>query len=107
LRYRLEGRHAPLTGAALAADLDTLIALVRPTDLFTHAGFDGHPDHAEVGRQVEAALARTRLRGTLHLMLIHPDGTARCLRSAAGEWLGPAAVADDPLARLDRDHREP
>jgi LmbE family N-acetylglucosaminyl deacetylase len=43
LRFRLDDRHAPLTAAALAADVDALLALVQPTDVYTHAVFDGHP----------------------------------------------------------------
>jgi LmbE family N-acetylglucosaminyl deacetylase len=100
LRFRLDGRHADLTGHALAADLDAVVALVRPTDVYTHAVFDGHPDHAEVFRQVAAALARSRLTGTLHAMLIHPEGTASCMGPSAERWPNPPLAGDDPLRRF-------
>jgi LmbE family N-acetylglucosaminyl deacetylase len=100
LRSRLDGRPADLTGRALAADLDAVLSLVQPTEVYTHAGFDGHPDHAEVFRQVAAALERRRFTGTLHVTLIHPEGTADCMGASAERWPNPALVGDDPFARF-------
>ena len=42
LRYLLDGRHSQLTAHALAADLDAVLDLTRPADVYTHADFDGH-----------------------------------------------------------------
>jgi LmbE family N-acetylglucosaminyl deacetylase len=100
LRFRLDGRHGELSARALAADLDAVLALARPTDVYTHAVFDGHPDHAEVFRQVEAALTRARFAGTLHTTLIHPEGTASCMGASAEQWPNPPLVDDDPFARF-------
>jgi LmbE family N-acetylglucosaminyl deacetylase len=100
LRFRLDGCHADLDARALAADLDAVLALVRPTDVYTHVGFDGHPDHAEVFRQVEAALGRAGFAGTRHATLIHPDGTASCMGPSAERWPNPPLVDDDPFARF-------
>ena len=100
LRFRLDGRHAELTARSLAADLDAVLALARPTDVYTHAVFDGHPDHAEVSRQVEAALGRAHFAGTLHATLIHPADTATCMGPSAEQWPNPALVGDDPFARF-------
>lgn len=99
LRMQLDGRHAPLTAAALAADLDALLALASPTDVYTHAPFDGHPDHAEVFRQVAAALVRARSDAVLHVTLIHPEGTAACMGPSARRWPNPADTGD-PFARF-------
>src|SRR5262245_55481242 len=38
LHHLLEGRHAELTARMLAADLDAVIDLTRPADLYTHVG---------------------------------------------------------------------
>jgi LmbE family N-acetylglucosaminyl deacetylase len=99
-RHRLEGRHSPLTAQALAADLDALVSLVRPTDVYTHARFDGHPDHRVVATEVTAALVRSGLAGTLHATLIHPEGSERCMGPSAREWPNPADVDDDPRRRF-------
>jgi LmbE family N-acetylglucosaminyl deacetylase len=100
LRYLLEGRHAELTARMLAADLDAVLDLTRPSDVYTHVGFDGHPDHAEVSRQVAAALARSRRDAVLHTTLIHPQGTGGCLALSAGQWPNPSPGADAPFARF-------
>jgi LmbE family N-acetylglucosaminyl deacetylase len=100
LRFRIEGRHGELVAPSLAGDLDLVLALARPTDVYTHAVFDGHPDHAEVFRQVDAALGRARFAGTLHTTLIHPDGTATCMGPSAEQWPNPALAGGDPFARF-------
>jgi LmbE family N-acetylglucosaminyl deacetylase len=100
LRHLLDGGHGELTRRSLAADLDALVAGARPSDVYTHAVFDGHPDHAEVNRQVVAALERGGFAGTLHATLIHPDGTATCMGPSARQWPNPATVGDDPFARF-------
>jgi LmbE family N-acetylglucosaminyl deacetylase len=100
LRFRLDARHGDLDARSLAADLDAVVALARPTDVYTHAVFDGHPDHAEVARQVEAALGRSGFAGTLHTTLIHPDGTASCMGPSAERWPNPPLVDGDPFARF-------
>jgi LmbE family N-acetylglucosaminyl deacetylase len=109
LRHRLDGRHAPLTAAALAGDVDALIALAKPTDVYTHAAFDGHPDHAVVARAVDAALARSGRSGRRWATLMHPEGTAACMGPSAREWPNPAEWDVDPLARFtpDRDVEPP
>jgi LmbE family N-acetylglucosaminyl deacetylase len=100
LRHRLDGTHSPLTATALAADLDAVLTLTQPTDVYTHAIFDGHPDHAEVSRQVGAALARSALSGTLHTTLIHPEGTGACMGPSADVWPNPPLTDGDPFRRL-------
>jgi LmbE family N-acetylglucosaminyl deacetylase len=100
LRFRLDGAHSPLTAEALARDLDALVALARPTDVYTHAEFDGHPDHAVVARALDAALARSRLDVTRRATLIHPEGTGTCMGPSAREWPNPAEWDVDPLARF-------
>jgi LmbE family N-acetylglucosaminyl deacetylase len=84
----------------LAADLDAVLDLTRPTDVYTHVGFDGHPDHAEVSRQVAAALARSQRGAVLHTTLIHPQGTGGCLALSAGRWPNPSLGDDAPFARF-------
>jgi LmbE family N-acetylglucosaminyl deacetylase len=103
LRYLLDGRHAELTAQALAADLDAVIDLARPADVYTHADFDGHPDHDEVSRQVAAALARSRRGAVLHTTLIHPQGTADCMPLSAERWPNPPLGDADPFARFTPD----
>ena len=51
-RYLLSGTHSQFTASALRADLDSLLTVTAPTDIYTHASFDGHPDHAEIAKQV-------------------------------------------------------
>jgi LmbE family N-acetylglucosaminyl deacetylase len=100
LRSRLAGRPSPLTGAALAADLDAVVALARPTDVYTHVAFDGHPDHAEIARQVVAALERSRFAGVVHGTLMHPEGTGKCMGPSADEWPNPRIGPAGPFARF-------
>jgi LmbE family N-acetylglucosaminyl deacetylase len=100
LRHRLDGRHAPLTGAAFARDLDALVTLVRPTEVYTHAVFDGHPDHAVVARALDAALGRAAFGGRRRATLIHPEGTGGCMGPSAREWPNPAEWDAEPLARF-------
>jgi LmbE family N-acetylglucosaminyl deacetylase len=100
LRYLLDGRHAKLTAHALAADFDAVVDLARPVDVYTHADFDGHPDHDEVSRQVAAALAHSRRGAVLHTTLIHPLGTGDCMPLSAERWPNPPLSDDDPFARF-------
>jgi LmbE family N-acetylglucosaminyl deacetylase len=100
LRFRLDGHHAPLTAAALAADVDALLRLVRPTDVYTHAVFDGHPDHAAVARAADAAIERSGMSVKRWATLVHPEGTADCMGASAREWPNPAEWDAEPLARF-------
>jgi LmbE family N-acetylglucosaminyl deacetylase len=100
LRHLLDGRHSELTARALSADLDALLTLTQPTDVYTHAAFDGHPDHAEVYRQVVAALERSGKAVVLHSTLIHPEGTGDCMPLSAEQWPNPALTDNDPFARF-------
>ena len=100
LRFRLDGRHAPLTGESLARDLDALLALARPTDVYTHADFDGHPDHAVVARGLDSAIGRSGLGVTRWATLIHPEGTGACMGPSAREWPNPAEWDVTALARF-------
>jgi LmbE family N-acetylglucosaminyl deacetylase len=90
LRFLLEGRHSPLTAAALAADLDALLTLADPTDVYTHAWFDGHPDHAELYVQLMAAIERRGRPVTLRTTLIHPHGSRTEMARSALEWPNPS-----------------
>jgi len=103
LRFRLIGRHSPLTGEALAADLDALVQLVRPADVYTHAAFDGHPDHAVVARALDAAIARSGIGVRRWATLMHPEGTGSCMGPSAREWPNPAEWDVEPLARFTPD----
>ena len=67
--------------------------------MYTHAEFDGHPDHATVARAVTAALARSGLAVVLHATLIHPAGSGPCLGWSAERWPNPP-LAGDPFARF-------
>jgi LmbE family N-acetylglucosaminyl deacetylase len=87
--YLLRGRHSRLSAEDLGADLDDLLELTQPADVYTHAAFDGHPDHAEVHRQVVAALQRRRQPVTVHSTLIHPAGTGKRMYESAYEWPNP------------------
>jgi LmbE family N-acetylglucosaminyl deacetylase len=100
LHQLLEGRHAELTARMLATDLDAVLDLTQPADVYTHVGFDGHPDHAEVSRQVAAALARSRRGGVLHATLIHPQGSGDCMALSAERWPNPSLGDHDPFARF-------
>jgi LmbE family N-acetylglucosaminyl deacetylase len=89
LRSLLDGQPSQLRAKDLARDLDALLELCEPADVYTHAEFDGHPDHAETYRQVVAATRRLGARPTLHLTLIHPDGSGDRMYDSALEWPNP------------------
>lgn len=96
LRYLLDGRHSELCAADLARDMDTLLELTRPDDVYTHVGFDGHPDHAELYSQVVAAVERADMEVTLHSTLIHPEGTGNSMYVSAFAWPNPARDIGGP-----------
>lgn len=89
--------HAPLTSASLAYDLRTLLLQFAPTDVYTHAVFDGHSDHATVGRMVIAAIQSTGLTVSLHEGLVHETGDTNCMGPAALWWPNPENVSDPDL----------
>jgi LmbE family N-acetylglucosaminyl deacetylase len=89
LRYRREGRHSPLTRAALERDLDLVVELADADEVYTHAAFDGHPDHAALHDLVLAALQRRGRPATMRTTLIHPAGTAETMYESAYEWPNP------------------
>lgn len=88
--HLLRGRHSRLSAEDLNRDLDDLLELAQPSDVYTHAAFDGHPDHAEVHRQVVLALRRRGSPVTVYSTLIHPAGTGRRMYQSAYEWPNPA-----------------
>jgi LmbE family N-acetylglucosaminyl deacetylase len=88
-RFLLSGHHSQLSASALAADMDALIAKVKPTDVYTHAAIDSNDDHAEVYRQIVASLRRTNVAPTLHTTLIHPEDREDCLH----EWPNPSLAS--------------
>jgi LmbE family N-acetylglucosaminyl deacetylase len=96
LRYLLEGRHSQLCAPDLARDMDSLLELTRPVDVYTHVAFDGHPDHAELNSQVVAAVERAGMEVTLHATLIHPEGTGDCMYASAFAWPNPAREIGGP-----------
>ncbi len=100
LRYLLDGGHSRFCAADLASDFDALLELTEPGDIYTHADFDGHPDHAEVHRQLLAAVSRRQASLTMHSTLIHPEGTAECMYLSALQWPNPAEGGNDPFARF-------
>jgi LmbE family N-acetylglucosaminyl deacetylase len=87
--HLLRGRHSRLSAVDLARDLDDLLDLARPSDVYTHAEFDGHPDHSELHRQIVTALQRRGRPATVHSTLIHPAGTADRMFESAREWPKP------------------
>jgi len=99
-RMLLSGHHSQLTAATLAADLDALLTLAQPSDVYTHASFDGHPDHAETYRQVAAALKRSDTPARLHATIMHPEDTGSCMALSAAQWPNPALANNDPFARF-------
>ena len=103
-RTVLEGRPSRLCAADLARDLDSLLELSEPTDIYTHAEFDGHPDHAETYRLVAASALRVGARPTLHATLIHPEGSGDRMYESALEWPNPADVdVETPFDRFRPD----
>ena len=100
LRFLVSGRHSQLSAGDLAEDVETLLELVSPVDIYTHAGFDGHPDHAETFRLVETARTKLSLPATMHTTLIHPEGTAQRMTESADEWPNPSSA--DVLTPFER-----
>jgi LmbE family N-acetylglucosaminyl deacetylase len=90
LGYLVRGRHSRLCAEDLAKDLDDLLELTRPSDVYTHVEFDGHPDHAEVNRQIVATVRRRGQAVILHSTLIHPSGTRDRMYKSAYDWPNPA-----------------
>ena len=90
LHYQLSGVHAPLSASGLSGDLDSLIALTRPADVYTNAAFDGHPDHATLHQLVVDAVQRSGLTPVVHSTLMHPSGSGSCMAQSAYMWPNPS-----------------
>ena len=101
-RYLLSGVHSNLTAEAMAADMESLLAVTNPSDIYAHAGFDGHPDHAKLTSSLTAAMIRRGTNAWLHTTLIHPEGTGGCQIQSAALWPNPtlASVNGNPFARF-------
>jgi LmbE family N-acetylglucosaminyl deacetylase/regulation of enolase protein 1 (concanavalin A-like superfamily) len=101
-RYLLSGVHSDLTAEAMAADMESLLAVTNPSDIYTHAGHDGHPDHAKLSSSLTAAMIRRGTNAWLHTTLIHPEGTGGCQIQSAAMWPNPtlASVGGNPFARF-------
>ena len=93
LHYQLSGMHAPLSASGLSGDLDSLIALTRPADVYTNAAFDGHPDHATLHQFVVDAVQRSGLTPVVHSTLMHPSGSGSCMAQSAYMWPNPSDPA--------------
>ena len=90
LHYQLNGAHAPLSASGLSGDLDSLIALTRPADVYTHAAVDGHSDHATLYQLVVDAVQRSGLTPVVHSTLMHPAGSGSCMAQSAYMWPNPS-----------------
>jgi LmbE family N-acetylglucosaminyl deacetylase/chitodextrinase len=98
--YLYSGSHSALNQSSLARDFDRLIAQTNPTDIYTHATFDSHGDHSEVGDQIAAAAQRSGKTITLHGTLIHPEGSGACDTTVDWNWPNPAInPGSNPAAR--------
>jgi LmbE family N-acetylglucosaminyl deacetylase/regulation of enolase protein 1 (concanavalin A-like superfamily) len=99
-RHRLSGTHSPLSASAMAADFDALLALAKPTDIYTHAWFDGHDDHAETYYQVISSVKRTGTVARVHSTIEHPEGSSACMPLSSARWPNPELQNNDPFARF-------
>lgn len=99
-RYLLDGRHSELRAGALAADFEALLDVTRPSDIYTHAEFDGNPDHAKLASSLTAAIVRKEANVRVHSTLIHPEGTEGCQPQSAAVWPNPPLLGNDPFARF-------
>jgi LmbE family N-acetylglucosaminyl deacetylase/regulation of enolase protein 1 (concanavalin A-like superfamily) len=99
-RWLLSGQHSQFTASAMRADLDSLLAMTAPSDIYTHSSFDGHPDHAEVAKQLRAAVRRANRPARVHTTLEHPVGDTDCPILSAARWPNPALQNNDPFARF-------
>ena len=100
LRYLVDGHHSDLTASALASDLELLLDVTNPSDIYTHDEHDGHADHAKVWSSLTAALVRKQLNVRVHTTLIHPEGTRFCQALSASQWPNPALQNNNPFARF-------
>ena len=100
-RYLLE-RHALASSPrpAMRADLDSLLAVTSPSDIYTHASFDGHPDHAEIGKQLMSAVRRANAPVRVHTTIQHPYGDGDCMELSSARWPNPALLNNNPFARF-------
>jgi LmbE family N-acetylglucosaminyl deacetylase len=99
-RYLLSGHHSEFTARAMRADLDSLLAMTAPSDLYTHTSFDGHSDHAEIAKQVLAAVRRANAPVRVHGTIQHPEGDTYCMELSSARWPNPALQNNDPFARF-------
>jgi LmbE family N-acetylglucosaminyl deacetylase/regulation of enolase protein 1 (concanavalin A-like superfamily) len=99
-RYLLSGTHSQFNAAALQADLNSLMALIAPSDIYTHAFFDGHPDHAEIGKQMMSAVRRANVPVRVHTTFQHPYGDGNCMELSSARWPNPALANNNPFARF-------
>ena len=99
-RFLRTGAHAQFFAASLREDLDALLSTVAPADLYTHTSFDGHLDHAELTRQVYAAVRRNNAPVRVHTTLMHPEGDTYCMGLSSERWPNPVLQNNNPFARF-------
>jgi LmbE family N-acetylglucosaminyl deacetylase len=99
-RYLRTGQHAQFLASSLRGDLDALLAGVAPTDIYTHSTFDGHPDHAELTRQLYSAVRRSNVPVRVHSTLMHPEGDTNCMGLSSARWPNPVLANNNPFARF-------
>jgi LmbE family N-acetylglucosaminyl deacetylase/regulation of enolase protein 1 (concanavalin A-like superfamily) len=99
-RYLLSGQHSQFTRTALRNDLDALLAQTSPSDIYTHTSIDGHLDHAEISRQVRAAVRRADRYVRIHETMQHPQGDTFCMDLSSRRWPNPALTNNNPFARF-------
>jgi LmbE family N-acetylglucosaminyl deacetylase len=99
-RFLLSGQHSEFTAAAMRADLDALLELTAPSDVYTHSTFDANGDREEIGRQMRAAVRRADVPVRLHTTLVSPPGEGNCQLLSAQRWPNPSIAGNDPFARF-------
>jgi hypothetical protein len=99
-RYLLDGHHSDLRAGALAGDFESLLDVTQPSDIYTHAAFDGNSDHAKLASSLTAAITRKQANVRVHSTLIHPEGTEFCQAQSAAMWPNPALVGNNPFTRF-------
>ena len=99
-RYLRDGVHSVLSAGALSADLDALLQITTPSDIYTHNGTDAHTDHVKVWSSLTAAIIRNETNVRVHSTLIHPEDSGPCQLHAAAVWPNPALVNNNPFARF-------
>ena len=104
-RFLRSGRHGSYTAEGVRRDLQELLEILKPDEVYTSAPGDCHGDHDALGRFTAEAAGAVFRRPTLYYYLIHADQTDTWPDRNAAVFSVPPLPDDSPLRQSQAERR--